>query len=107
MTSVGINETVVGTCGLCGGPVTVPRTFHSIVLPTPTCKNCGATKRAHGPVLDMEPPRSQACPHGQVMDRSRPRGSHHGTCSCCGVPTDDVNCTEEGACWKCGTRRLS
>ena len=128
MSAVGINDTVLGTCSLCGGPVTIPRTFHSVSAPVPTCKRCGATKRGHGPVIDMEPARATfelpadrawgadadpelplgpRCQHGQLLDKSRSRGHNHGTCSCCGIPTDDVNCTEEGACLPCGTRRHS
>ena len=45
----------VGTCGRCGGPVTVPLVFHSISPPTPSCDACGARpKQAHGPVMDMD-----------------------------------------------------
>jgi hypothetical protein len=56
--SVGINERVVGTCGNCGGPVVVPIYFHSVVMPTPTCRGCGATVKAdYGPRLPMNPRR--------------------------------------------------
>lgn len=52
------NETTIGTCSICSGPVTVPTFYHSVVPPVPTCRSCGATKREnHGPVIDMEPRR--------------------------------------------------
>ena len=52
-----MNKQTVGTCGLCGGAVTVPQFFMSVVPPTPTCEDCGATaKPNHGPVLPMNPP---------------------------------------------------
>lgn len=45
----------IGTCGLCGGPVTVPADWHSVTPPTPTCQACGAIAAQHGPVLPMVP----------------------------------------------------
>ena len=44
---------VLGTCSLCGGNVTIPAMYHSIVPPTPTCESCGAVKAR--PVIDMKP----------------------------------------------------
>lgn len=47
---------IVGTCSLCGGPVTVLTTSWSVVAPTPVCSRCGATKKEDfGPVIEMEP----------------------------------------------------
>lgn len=46
---------VVGTCSLCGGPVTVPAVWMSIIPPTPTCGHCGAVAAEHGPVIPMRP----------------------------------------------------
>ena len=45
----------VGTCGLCGGQVTVPGVWQSIIPPVPTCEACGASVAEHGPVLPMNP----------------------------------------------------
>lgn len=45
----------VGTCGLCGGRVTVPGVWQSIIPPVPTCEACGASIAEHGPVLPMNP----------------------------------------------------
>lgn len=46
----------VGTCGRCGGAVTVPMAWLGVYPPTPQCCRCGATpKQSHGPILDMEP----------------------------------------------------
>ncbi|MHC4619678.1 MAG: hypothetical protein ACYTEQ_18175 [Planctomycetota bacterium] len=49
-----MNEQIIGTCSICGGPVVVPMVFWSVVPPVPTCGRCGATK-GHGPVIDMVP----------------------------------------------------
>jgi hypothetical protein len=45
----------IGTCSICGGPVSVPRVWFGVVPPTPKCESCGAVKRDHGPVIDMKP----------------------------------------------------
>lgn len=51
-------DTTVGTCGNCGGRVTVPESWYATIPPTPTCVRCGAAaKMTHGPVLPMEQPR--------------------------------------------------
>lgn len=48
---------VLGTCSLCGGPVTVPDVWGGILPPVPCCQSCGAVrKQPHGPVIDMERP---------------------------------------------------
>ena len=48
-------DTVVGTCGRCGGPVTIPSVWGGIIPPTPTCGNCGAIPaETHGPVMPMK-----------------------------------------------------
>lgn len=45
---------IIGTCGLCGGPVETPDAWLG-TLPAPaTCKNCGAVRPQHGPVIDMQ-----------------------------------------------------
>lgn len=47
---------VVGTCSVCGGAVTMPDAWYGIFPPTPSCASCGATKKQpHGPVVEMEP----------------------------------------------------
>lgn len=49
------NQSIVGTCSICSGPVCVPTAYHSIVPPTPKCNDCGATaKRNYGPVVPMD-----------------------------------------------------
>ncbi len=51
------SKTIVGTCSLCGGCVSVPKLFWSVISPTPTCESCGATaKPNHGPIIPMSPP---------------------------------------------------
>lgn len=47
----------IGQCSLCGGSVTVPSVWCGIKPPVPTCQSCGATARASGPVIPMNPPR--------------------------------------------------
>ncbi len=51
----GYNARTIGTCSLCGGPVTVPAVWHGIIPPVPTCGQCGATaKQSFGPTIPME-----------------------------------------------------
>lgn len=51
---------IVGTCGNCGGPVTVPVVWHGINPPRPTCDQCGAHPvQSFGPVLPMAPKHDQ------------------------------------------------
>lgn len=59
------NVSVLGTCSCCGGRVTVPTVYMSVIPPTPTCESCGATTANHGPVIQMQPAQSNP---------SRPRG---------------------------------
>lgn len=53
--AVPINEQIVGKCGKCGGIVTVPVIFWSVVAPVPQCKSCGARvdQTVHLPTLPM------------------------------------------------------
>lgn len=54
-----MSDRKIGTCSLCGGAVTVPDIWLGINPPTPTCSSCGAVPiEAHGPVLPMQPRRS-------------------------------------------------
>lgn len=46
---------VVGSCSLCGGPVTVPSAWLSVTPPTPSCASCGAIRAGFGRVIDMQP----------------------------------------------------
>jgi hypothetical protein len=53
-----MSDTTIGSCSLCGGPVTVPELWGGSVPPVPRCRSCGATARMpFGPVVPMEPPR--------------------------------------------------
>jgi len=53
-----------GTCGNCGGPVTVPGMWGGRVPPVPRCEDCGATaKNPFGPPMAMEEPRPK---EGQI-----------------------------------------
>lgn len=49
--------TVVGTCSICGGAVTVPSVWDAVIPPPKTCSECGAEAAEHGPVLKMRPRR--------------------------------------------------
>lgn len=62
-------KTVVGTCGICGGPVSVPGVWSGIIPPTPTCRDCGATAVPnHGPVMPMKPAMPTIVARSVVID---------------------------------------
>lgn len=47
---------IIGTCGLCGGRVTVPDVWMGIYPPVPTCESCGAVaQQPQLPVIPMQP----------------------------------------------------
>lgn len=51
-----MNDVIVGTCSICGGPVVIPSIILSTVQPTPFCRKCGARKvEDYGPTIKMEP----------------------------------------------------
>lgn len=53
-----MSKRILGSCGLCGGTVSVPLAFLSLVPPVPACESCGAVPRdAAPPRLPMLPPR--------------------------------------------------
>lgn len=47
-------DKILGSCSQCGGDVTVPESYMSVVPPVPTCKSCGATVKR--PVIETENP---------------------------------------------------
>ena len=56
-TPITIGHTAIGSCSLCGGPVTIPSVWHCIIPPVATCARCGATKADDSaPVIPMAPP---------------------------------------------------
>lgn len=51
-----MSYTIIGTCSICKGPVTVPTVWYGLLPPTPTCRSCGAVPAPdHGPVIKMMP----------------------------------------------------
>lgn len=47
----------IGTCGNCGGRVSVPRAWMGIHPPVPRCESCGARiKNPWGEAIPMERP---------------------------------------------------
>lgn len=46
---------IIGTCGKCGGAVTVPECWAGLMPPVPTCNSCGAKKKnPYGEIVPME-----------------------------------------------------
>lgn len=51
------NSQTVGRCSLCGGLVTLPAAWWSVVPAEPTCEGCGATAAPPElPTIPMVPP---------------------------------------------------
>lgn len=46
---------VIGACSICGGSVTVPKAWMSVIPPVPECQRCHAIARSPGPVIEMKP----------------------------------------------------
>lgn len=45
----------IGTCSICGGPVTIPVVWGGVIPPVPTCEHCGATaQNSYGPIIPMQ-----------------------------------------------------
>ena len=58
MSAGNLDNVIVGTCGLCGGPVSHPRVWHGLNRPPETCEKCGASRAGgYGPTLPMNPPK--------------------------------------------------
>jgi len=55
-------DKIIGTCSECGGAVTLPRTWMGMTPPNPTCRDCGAVRVDHGPVIQMKPRGEQPTP---------------------------------------------
>lgn len=56
-----MSSTVIGTCSLCQGAVSIPRLWSGTIPPIPTCERCGATKKQpFGAVIEMEPGKAPA-----------------------------------------------
>jgi hypothetical protein len=51
------DKRIVGKCSICGGIVSVPTVFLSVVPPVPTCESCGASEdqTANLPTVPMRP----------------------------------------------------
>lgn len=68
-----MNRTV-GTCGACGGRVSVPAAWLGAVPPVPTCEACGRqAARPWGPVVEMARTAGEAEAE-PVHDNYRERG---------------------------------
>jgi hypothetical protein len=50
------NSQHVGRCSCCGGSVTLPIMWQSIVTPKATCESCGAVADVGGPVIPTTKP---------------------------------------------------
>lgn len=50
-----MNEQIIGTCSICGGPVyTHVGPWHGVIPPPKWCGSCGA-KPSYGPTIPMKP----------------------------------------------------
>lgn len=53
---------IIGTCGDCGGPVTVPKIWSGVIPPTPQCAQCGAyAAKSYGPTIPMQDSEYRVC----------------------------------------------
>lgn len=101
-----MNDTIIGKCSLCGGRVTVPSVFHSVIPPKPTCESCGAIAAEPDlPVVPMQPvpkpePKYTVDKYGIVATIEFPREMEldealdfvNGTCEERGIYIEYSNC---------------
>ncbi len=75
-----LNDCIVGKCSLCGGLVTVPKTFMSTVPPVPTCESCGAVEDVASrlPVVPMKP-RNPGAENWESRKKFSPRSGRFAT----------------------------
>lgn len=66
-----MNVVVIGTCSLCGGPVSAPSQWYGIFPPTPQCAQCGATAASNGPVIPMTPNKTKTITIGTGTTTSK------------------------------------
>lgn len=50
-----MNDYIMGTCSLCGGPVVGPAIWHGICPPPIHCQDCGAEPAVNGKIIEMVP----------------------------------------------------
>jgi len=52
-----MSKRTIGKCSICGGEVTVPDVFWSVIPPRPQCEQCGAyaSRTAGLPTVPMSP----------------------------------------------------
>jgi len=64
---------IIGTCSECGGPVGIPKSWWSVIPPTPKCLKCGAVaQQHHGPVIPMTPKKPSLRKPWRDYDNDRP-----------------------------------
>jgi len=66
-----MSQTTIGSCGHCGGAVTIPTLWGGVEPPIPTCKNCGSEAAVNGPVIPMKTWRGQS-PTIFISDKTHP-----------------------------------
>jgi hypothetical protein len=49
-----MSDSIIGTCSICGGTVSVPNAYLLTRPPVPRCDSCGASKKSDLPVVEME-----------------------------------------------------
>ena len=73
-----MSEVVIGTCSLCGGPVTVPSAWGGILPPVGRCRGCGAEQKdPHGGTIEMVK-KGERSRHGHFNGFFYPHCGHSG-----------------------------
>lgn len=50
---------IIGKCSLCGGDVSTPQHWASVLPAFPTCTKCGAVADTQQPVIKMQRPKHE------------------------------------------------
>jgi len=63
-----MNEVIIGTCNICGGPVKTYHVWNATTPPPKWCGHCGA-RASYGPTIPMQTSTTKDVrPHGAFFD---------------------------------------
>jgi len=75
-----MSVTRIGTCGICGGAVSIHSVWFGAIPPDVHCERCGAVpKNQYGPVLPMEQARQYTIEAAELRTTAKAQNTKVGT----------------------------